>query len=91
MRRWVVLLAVASACSKVLRRARVVVDSREAAMKESGDVIAGGHIEAELGEVLTGVKNGRTAAGEITLFKSLGMAVEEVVTAKLVYDHATRS
>ncbi len=68
-----------------LRRARVYVDSREAAAKESGDIIAAGRIFAELGEVVAGQKPGRESADEITLFKSLGQAVEDVVTADLVY------
>ncbi|MGH7320761.1 MAG: ornithine cyclodeaminase family protein, partial [Candidatus Rokuibacteriota bacterium] len=71
-----------------LRRARVYVDSREAAAKESGDVIAAGRVVAELGEVVAGQKPGRESADEITLFKSLGQAVEDVVTAHLVYRKA---
>jgi ornithine cyclodeaminase/alanine dehydrogenase-like protein (mu-crystallin family) len=70
---------------ELLRRARIVVDSRAAAPVESGDIIAAGHIEAELGEVVSGTVPGRTAPAEITLFKSLGMAVEDVVAADLVY------
>jgi alanine dehydrogenase len=77
---------------EVLRCARVYVDSREAAMKESGDVIAAGEIFAEVGEVVSGAKPGRRSAEEITeeitLFKSLGLAVEDVVTAELVYRKA---
>lgn len=73
----------------VLRRARVYVDSREAAQKESGDVIAAAGIFAELGEVAAGTKPGRQSPEEITLFKSLGLAVEDVVTAELVYRKAT--
>jgi ornithine cyclodeaminase/alanine dehydrogenase-like protein (mu-crystallin family) len=70
---------------EVLRRARVYVDSYDAARKESGDVIAGGEIIAELGEVVAGTKPGRTSPEEITLFKSLGIAVEDVATAALLY------
>ena len=73
---------------EVLRRARVYVDSREAAMKESGDVIAAEEIFAEVGEVVSGVKPGRRSAEEVTLFKSLGLAVEDVATAELVYRKA---
>jgi alanine dehydrogenase len=73
---------------KVLRRARIYVDSREAAMKESGDVIAAGEIFAEIGEVAAGTKPGRRSAEEVTLFKSLGLAVEDVATAELVYHKA---
>ncbi len=73
---------------EALRRSRVYVDSREAAMKESGDVIAAGRIFAELGEVAAGAKPARESAEEVTLFKSLGLAVEDVVTANLVYQKA---
>jgi ornithine cyclodeaminase/alanine dehydrogenase-like protein (mu-crystallin family) len=73
---------------EVLRHARIYVDSREAAMKESGDVIAAGEIFAELGEVVSGAKPGRRSAEEVTLFKSLGLAVEDVATAELVYRKA---
>ena len=54
-------------------------------MRESGDVIAGGKVAVEIGEVLPGTAPGRTSAEEITLFKSVGVAVEDVVTADLVY------
>ena len=69
----------------ILRRARLYVDSREAAIKESGDVRAAGAIVAELGEVVSGAKLGRGSRDEITVFKSVGLAVEDVVTADLVY------
>jgi alanine dehydrogenase len=72
----------------VLRRARVYVDSREAALKESGDVIAAGRIFAEVGEVVAGTKPGRQSAEDVTLFKSLGLAVEDVATAELIYREA---
>jgi alanine dehydrogenase len=76
---------------EVLRRARVYVDSREAAQKESGDVIAAGEIFAEVGEVAAGTKPGRRSEEEVTLFKSLGLAVEDVATAELVYHKALNS
>ncbi len=61
----------------------VFVDSREGAMKESGDVIlSGAKIYAELGEVLAGKIDNR--ARETTIFKSLGMAVEDIAAATLV-------
>jgi len=64
------------------------VDSREAAMKESGDVIlSGAKIYAELGEVFAGKVPAR--AEEITIFKSLGMAVEDIAAAMLVYRSAS--
>jgi ornithine cyclodeaminase/alanine dehydrogenase-like protein (mu-crystallin family) len=68
----------------------VFVDSREGAMKESGDVIlSGAKIHAELGEALAGKVPPR--ANETTIFKSLGMAVEDIAAATLVYRLATQS
>jgi len=65
----------------------VFVDSREGAMKESGDIIlSGAKIFAELGEVLAGKVPSR--ASETTIFKSLGMAVEDIAAAMLVYRSA---
>ena len=65
----------------------VFVDSGEAAMKESGDVIlSGATIYAELGEALVGKVPSR--ANETTIFKSLGMAVEDIAAALLVYRSA---
>jgi len=67
----------------------VCVDSREGALKESGDIIlAGAKIYAELGEALAGKVPSR--AGETTIFKSLGMAVEDIAAALLVYQSATK-
>jgi len=64
-------------------RGAVIVDSREAALKESADVLlAGATIYAELGELLAGTKPLPTA--EITVFKSLGLAVEDIAAAGLV-------
>jgi len=68
-----------------LQRARLVVDSREAALVESGDVRAATGIAAELGAVLADPALGRTDPRQVTLFKSLGLAVEDVVAADLVY------
>ncbi len=65
----------------------VVVDSREAALAESGDVIlSGASIFAEAGEVLAGTKVVDHAA--TTIFKSLGLAVEDIATAMLVTERA---
>ena len=72
----------------VLRQAKLYVESREAASRESGDVIAAGGIFAELGEVIDGARPGRQSAGEITLFKSVGVAVEDIASAELVYREA---
>jgi len=69
---------------KAMQHGVVFVDSREGAMKESGDVIlSGAKIYAELGEALAGKVPSR--ANETTIFKSLGMAVEDITAATLVY------
>jgi ornithine cyclodeaminase/alanine dehydrogenase-like protein (mu-crystallin family) len=79
----------------LVARARLFVDSRVAALVESGDVVMGiaegrftaDHIVAELGEVVAGAE-GRRADTDITIFKSLGMAVEDVTAADLAYRRA---
>ena len=73
---------------EVVRRARLYVESREAAIRESGDVIAAGEVVAEIGEVIAGTRPGRQTAEEVTLFKSVGVAVEDVVAADMVYRSA---
>ena len=66
---------------------QLYVDSREAALKESGDVIlSGATIYAEIGEVFAGTAHADRA--KTTVFKSLGMAVEDVAAATLVYEAA---
>ena len=75
---------------EAIQRAVVFVDSREGAMKESGDVIlSGATIYAEVGEALAGKVPSR--ANETTIFKSLGMAVEDIAAAMLVYRSATKA
>lgn len=79
-----------------LAKAKVVVDSREAIMGECGDIllalkeksISENVIYAEIGEVLAGTKLARTSASEITLYKSVGIAIQDVATAQLVYRKA---
>jgi alanine dehydrogenase len=79
-----------------LKRAKVVVDSREAIMAECGDIllalneksISEADIHGEIGEVLAGGKTGRSSASEITLYKSVGIAIQDVATAQLVYRKA---
>jgi ornithine cyclodeaminase/alanine dehydrogenase-like protein (mu-crystallin family) len=69
-------------------RSVVYVDSREGAMKESGDIIlSGATIYSELGEALA--RKVPLRADEMTIFKSLGMAVEDIAAAMLVYRSAT--
>jgi thiomorpholine-carboxylate dehydrogenase len=66
----------------------VFVDSREGALKESGDaILSEAKIYAELGEALAAKVPPR--ANETTIFKSLGMAVEDIAGALLVYQSAT--
>jgi len=66
----------------------IFVDSREAALKESGDVVlSGAKVYAELGEAFAGKAS---RASETTIFKSLGMAVEDIAAALLVYQSAAR-
>ena len=80
----------------LIRRSRFFVDSRAAALVESGDVVLGlkdgafrqSHIIGELGEVLAGKVQGRRSSSDVTVFKSLGLAVEDVVAADLVYRRA---
>jgi alanine dehydrogenase len=76
---------------EAVRRARLYVESREAASREAGDVIAAGEVFAEIGEVVAGTRPGRQSAEEVTLFKSVGVAVEDVVAADLVYRAARES
>jgi ornithine cyclodeaminase/alanine dehydrogenase-like protein (mu-crystallin family) len=65
----------------------LIVDSREAALRESGDVILSrASIFAEAGEVFAGLR--RPPPGATTIFKSLGLAVEDLASARLVYDSA---
>ena len=81
----------------LVARARLFVDSRAAALVESGDVVLGmqegrfgaDHIVAELGELLAGTAPaGRRSDTEVTVFKSLGLAVEDVTAADLAYRRA---
>jgi ornithine cyclodeaminase len=80
----------------VVARCRVFVDSRQAALAEAGDLIQPirsglireSSIEAELGEVIAGTKAGRRSAREITLFKSVGLAVQDAVAAGAIVRRA---
>jgi len=79
--------------------ARLFVDRRESALHEAGDflipkaegAITDAHIQAELGEVLTGSHPGRRSPEEITVFKSLGLAVEDVAAAQRIHQNALQS
>jgi ornithine cyclodeaminase/alanine dehydrogenase-like protein (mu-crystallin family) len=79
-----------------VKRALVVVDSREAAWEEAGDLIvplqAGliteAHIHAELGEIVAGLKPGRTSPEQITFFKSVGVAVQDAISGRIALENA---
>jgi alanine dehydrogenase len=81
----------------LVARARVFVDSRTGAMAEAGDIVLAvregmfdpAMIAGELGELAAGAVPGRTTSDQVTLFKSLGMAVEDVAAAHLAYVRAT--
>ena len=72
--------------------ATLFVDRRESALNEAGDLLLAGlgeeRIAAELGEVLVGAHPGRTDPGELTVFKSLGLGVEDLAAAELVVREA---
>src|SRR6184192_1185520 len=68
----------------VLRRSTIYVESREPALKESGDVIAAGKALIEIGDVIAGKRAGRTSIDQVTLFKSVGVAAEDIAAAELL-------
>ncbi len=82
--------------SAAVAKSRLFVDRRESTVNEAGDylipveegLIDESHIQAELGEIILGRDPGRQAADEITLFKSLGLAVEDVASAHAIYQAA---
>lgn len=82
--------------SATMAASRIFVDRRESALNESGDyilaakdgVVTPDSIIAEIGELLLGTKRGRTSPTEITLFKSLGLAIEDVACAEYLYRKA---
>ena len=83
---------------ETMGRSTVFVDSREACLAEAGDLVMAmgeGHIDpaaspAEIGEVLSGSRAGRTDDSEITIFKSVGNAVQDLAVAGLVLEEAGR-
>jgi alanine dehydrogenase len=80
----------------LVARSHLVVDSREAALREAGDIVlpmkegrfGAGHVRAELGEIANGSKPARCDDREVTLFKSLGLAIEDLVAADLAFHRA---
>ena len=83
----------------IIKRSKIIADSYDACLNEAGDImipiqegaIDKSHLSAELGEVITGKKPGRANTREITLFKSNGLAIQDVAAAKLVYDRAVQA
>jgi ornithine cyclodeaminase len=81
---------------ETLARARIVVDQREAALVEAGDLlqahalgkIAGPASWSELGQLVAGSQPGRQSPDEITFFKSVGLGIQDLVTARCVYERA---
>ena len=79
--------------SALVSRGRLFVDSRIGALAEAGDIVIPmtqgafdeTHLAGELGEVAAGTVRGRTSRDEVTIFKSLGMAVEDIAAAHLAY------
>jgi ornithine cyclodeaminase len=82
----------------LVKRSRLFVDSRVSALKEPGDIlipleegeITPDHIVAELGELVNGTRPGRRSREEITFFKSLGLAIEDLAAAQHVHAQASR-
>jgi alanine dehydrogenase len=82
--------------TEIVKRSVFIGDSREACFSEAGDImipvsegaIKESHFYAELGEIITGKKKGRVNKAAITLFKSNGLAIQDVSAAKIVYERA---
>ncbi len=76
-------------------RSKLVVDSRKAVKEEAGDILkpiemglmSFEHIHAEIGEIVAGLKKGRENDREITIFKSVGLAVQDAAASKVVLDY----
>jgi ornithine cyclodeaminase/alanine dehydrogenase-like protein (mu-crystallin family) len=82
--------------TETMAAARIFVDRRESALNEAGDYLLAAaesavtpdSIVGEIGELVIKTKTGRTSSSEITLFKSLGLAIEDVVCAEYLYRKA---
>jgi len=85
--------------TETVLRSRVIIDAASAAGREAGEIliplseraITADHIKGSLGELVTGKVSGRESNAEITLFKSCGHAIEDLVTARLAYEKALAS
>lgn len=88
--------------AEAVRKSLVVVETRQAALAPNAGgandlkwpvrdgAITADHIDAEIGDLVSGAKPGRTSAQQITLYKSVGVAVQDAVAAKLVLDAAAK-
>ncbi len=84
--------------TRAIVRSRLFVDKRESTLKEAGDflipksegVIGDDHIVGEIGEILLGRVEARKSEGEITLFESLGLAIEDLASAEHIYRKALK-
>ncbi|MEM3052387.1 MAG: ornithine cyclodeaminase family protein [Candidatus Caldarchaeum sp.] len=82
---------------KLTAKSKLVVDSREAVMEEAGDILepirlglmTSAKIHAEIGEVVAGLRAGREDDREITIFKSVGLAVQDAAVSKALLDYLT--
>ena len=82
--------------TEAVRRARLFIDAREAAGCEAGEIVMpiaegaidSAHVKGTLAELITGEVPGRVSLEEITVFKSSGLAIEDLVTARLAYERA---
>jgi len=92
-------IASGKAAAETVIRAKLIVDQRQACLKEAGDLLIPlrqgkmktDHIHAELGELVTGKKEGRGSNSEISIFKSVGNAVQDLVTAGRIYENAVKT
>jgi ornithine cyclodeaminase/alanine dehydrogenase-like protein (mu-crystallin family) len=85
--------------TEAVARSRLFVDRRESALNEAGEfvlaraegAIGDDHIVGEIGEILLGNVTGRASPEDVTVFRSLGVAVEDLASARLVYRRAVES
>jgi len=85
--------------TEAVRRARVIIDTESAAGREAGEIlipisegaIDAGHVKGTLADVVSGKVAGRESPSEITIFKSCGVAIEDLVTARLAYARASEN
>ncbi len=84
--------------AETIARAVVVVDQREAALEEAGDLIipirqghiAESHVSRELGQLVAGDVTGRENDEQVTVFKSVGNAIQDMVVGRFAIDEAER-